>query len=338
MSLLDAVEENRVLSNWAEFLPRSPAQIGLIHQADAELLPLGDDRLLALTVDTVAEEIELGLYEDPETAGWIAVMASLSDLAAVGAEPIGLLLSVTLPAQDRDSIQEAVASGVAGACSVVGTFVLGGDTNSGRQLSIACVAAGIVATSSCMTRLGMEAGHLLFATGLLGNGAALAAAKLLHQGEFAEKDWHPRARLKEGEAVRGVASACMDTSDGLIATLDQLARVNDVSIRVSTPLEALLAPSAKQMHHQTGLPPFPFLASNHGEFELIFSLPKDRLSILDRIAAEMDWQPVFVGQAGPGRGLYVENRFVDGAQVRNLLAECGQDMASYAERLCAACA
>ena len=65
MRLNDDVAENRRLTRWAELLPRAPEQVGDVHETDAELVPLGDGRLLALTVDTVAEEIQLGLYRDP---------------------------------------------------------------------------------------------------------------------------------------------------------------------------------------------------------------------------------------------------------------------------------
>ena len=136
MRLNDDVAENRRLTRWAELLPRAPGQVGDVHETDAELVPLGDGRLLALTVDTVAEEIALGLYREPETAGRIAVTAALSDLAAVGADPIGLLLSVTLPARDAESVQESVARGVAEAARDAGTWVLGGDTNEGATLCV----------------------------------------------------------------------------------------------------------------------------------------------------------------------------------------------------------
>lgn len=307
-----------------------------MHQSDAELWPLDDDRVLALTLDTVAEEIEIGLYQDPQTAGWTAVMASLSDLAAVGAEPIGLLLSVTLPHDDQSSVQDRIASGVADACKAAGTFILGGDTNTGQNLSITCAAAGIAPSLTVTTRVGIAPGDLVYATGMFGAGAALAACKLIGHGSFAENDWRPRARLKEAAQLRGLASACMDSSDGLIATLDQLARVNDVSIRVTQPLDQLLAPRAKQMQLDTGLPAFAFLASQHGEFELVFTVPSERREAFETVAFELSFQPVMIGQAGSGKGLFIKNRFVDGARIRNLFLEYGQDVSAYVQQLCAA--
>ncbi len=199
MRLNDDVAENRRLTRWADLLPRAPGQVGGVHETDAELVPLGDGRLLALTVDTVAEEIALGLYRDPRTAGRIAVAAAVSDLAAVGAEPIGLLLSVTLPARDAEAVQEAVARGVAEAAGEAGTWVLGGDTNEGTALSVGCSAAGFVPADSVLTRMGARPGERVFGTGPLGLGAARAAAALLGAPSLlSEDEFRPPCRLAHG--------------------------------------------------------------------------------------------------------------------------------------------
>ena len=85
MTDLDAIHENRQLSRWATLLPLLPEKCGELHHTDSELVSLGDGRLLALNVDSVVEEVRYGLY-DPFLAGYVAVIAALSDLAAVGAE------------------------------------------------------------------------------------------------------------------------------------------------------------------------------------------------------------------------------------------------------------
>ena len=101
MRLMNDILENRLLARWGELLPRAPAQVGALHETDAELIDLGDGRLLALTVDAVVEEISAGLYRDPRTVGRIAAASSLSDLAAVGADALGVLVCATLPRSAR---------------------------------------------------------------------------------------------------------------------------------------------------------------------------------------------------------------------------------------------
>lgn len=330
MSLIDAIHENQVLSRWGALLPRPPAQVGAVHETDAELVSLGDGRLLALTVDAVIEEIAAGLFSDPFTAGRTSVIASISDLAAVGADPIGVLLCVTLPGDDPE-VQEAVARGVREACEAAGTFVLGGDTNDGPMLEISVTAAGLVPESGYHSRVGMAAGDRVYASGRLGAGAALAASALMELPDtlYAESDYRPQPRLKEGRAIRGIASATMDTSDGLLATLDQLARLNGVAVDLVEDLPALLEPGAARLSVQLGLPPLAFLAAHHGEFELVFSVPPDQVAALEQAAAALGWEPVFLGVAREGTGIHLGERELDGARIRNLLHDVGGDARAY---------
>lgn len=337
MRVMDEVLENRLLRRWAELLPRPSAQRGGVHESDAELLPLGDGRLLALTIDAVIEEVGVGLYREPFTTGRTAVVSALSDLAAVGAETLGLLLSVTLPNEATAEVQEAVAGGVADACGRAGVPVLGGDTSEGPELAVTVAAAGVVPAGQELTRLGVRPGDRVFLSGPVGSGAALAACRLLDVPEslYREEDYRPPTRLEEGMVLRTIASACMDTSDGLIATLDQLVRLNGVAIRVTRPAQACLHPKADALRRATALPAFPFLASYHGEFELVFTVPNSRVARLHAAAATIGWAPVEVGRVEPGAGLFLGDRSVDGARVRNLLAEVGGDPQAYLHELLA---
>jgi thiamine-monophosphate kinase len=337
MRLMDEVLENRTLGRWAERLPRAPGQVGGLHEADAELLPLGDGRLLALTVDTVDEEVRLGLYTSAFTVGRTAAVAALSDLAAVGAVPMGLLLSAGLPVGSGPEVQDALARGVADACRDAGTHVVGGDTNETAALSVTCVGAGLVPAEAVLLRVGLRPGDLLFASGPLGLGSALAAARLVSapSGVFPEERYRPRVRTAHGRALRGIASACMDTSDGLLATLDQLARLNGVAVRIERPLPELLDPDAEAVRRQLGLSAFAFLAGNHGEFELVFGVPPRRIPDLERAAAALAWRPLGLGRVERGGGLWAGDEAIDGAWVRNLLAEVGGDLPAYLRALSA---
>jgi thiamine-monophosphate kinase len=338
MCLMDAVVENRVLARWARLLPRAAAQRGEVHESDAELMPLGDGRLLALTLDTVAEELRLGLYRSAVTAGRVATIAALSDLAAVGADPIGILLGVSLPAATLDATQEQVAAGVRETCDAAGVSVLGGDTNEGPNLEITCVGVGTVPADGALSRVGALPGQWVFASGPLGTGGGLAATRLLglDAARFEESDYRPPVRLREGRALRQLASACMDTSDGLIATLDQLARLNRLAIRVTRPLPELLDRRVDALRRAAELPAFPFLASHHGEFELVFIVPDRHLERLHELARAMAWTPLLLGRTEAGQGLFVGDAEIDGARVRNLLGETRGELVAYFRGLLAA--
>jgi thiamine monophosphate kinase len=126
----------------------------------------------------------------------------------------------------------------------------------------------------------------------------------------------------------------MDTSDGLVATLDQLARLNGLAIRIEAPPEALLTPQARKVREELGLPALSFLAAQHGEFELVFTVPDARLDRLEQAAGGLGWMPIRLGRTEPGEGLRLGNRSLDGARIRNLLDEAGGDLSRYVKALC----
>lgn len=329
--MMSAIAENRLLSRWATMLPRGPSSTNAVHESDCELVQLHDGQLLALTIDSVDEEVRTGLYRESRTVGRLAVVASLSDLAAVGADPLGLLLSVSL--DDEESTQREVGAGVAEACERAGTFVLGGDTSEGSALVVSCVGAGMVPCAGVMRRVGMRAGDLLFASGRLGAGAALGAVRWLSASvDFAESAFHPEPRLVHGRALRGVATACMDTSDGLVATLDQLARLNRVAIRVEAPLDSLLEPTAARVMREQRLGALPLLSAHHGEFELVFSVPEERVPTLRSRARALGWSPVWLGHVEAGEGLWMNDKSIDGAAIRNL-SRSTKEVARYVRAL-----
>lgn len=335
---MNEVQENRLLAGWTRFLPRrSPAQVGAIHESDCELVALGRGRLLAITTDAVDEEVELGLYPDATVAARMAVVATLSDLAAVGATPLGLVTSVCLPRDRPAAALAELAAGIASAADAAGTFVLGGDTSEGAALRIACTGVGIVPAESVLRRVGLLPGDHLFATGPLGAGAALAAVRLVGLCPRAvgvdAAAFHPPCRLAEGDALRGIASACIDTSDGLVAALDQLARINEVAIDVEADPESLLAPSARAARALAGASALTVLSTMHGEFELVFGVPAAHLEELAAVAARLDWRPVAIGRVRAGRGLTVEGVRLDGARVRNAWAEANGDLPRYLRTL-----
>ena len=151
--------------------------------------------------------------------------------------------------------------------------------------------------------------------------------------EFTEDDYAPPVRIAVGRALRGVASAAMDTSDGLVATLDQLARLNGVGIRVETALSGLLHLKVEALRAAARLPAFPFVASCHGEFELVFAVPPDRLDQLDGVRAALGAEPLRIGTAYAGDGICIGDTPIDGAKIRNLLDDVGGDPRAYVTAL-----
>lgn len=332
--MMDAVIENALIQRLTARLPRSARQLNGVRESDAELVRLPGGLILALTTDAIAEEIETGLYADPGLIGWMTVLVNASDLAAVGAAPLGVLLNQTLtPSMDGLFLDELQA-GIARASESCRLPVLGGDTNFGRRPQLAATAIGIIRGHPPVTRIGCRPGDRLFTSNTLGLGGAYAFARL--GGDAATADalgYRPSPRLNEGQLLRRFASCCMDTSDGAIPTLDELMRLNGVGFQIDASLRAILDPAALQVTDAAGLPEWTLLAGPHGDFELLFTVRESNRGPFLEAAAEIGWSPIELGFVETGSHLKLADsngfQVIDTVRVRNLFTEVCGDVASY---------
>jgi thiamine-monophosphate kinase len=338
MFMTAVVRENALVESLVRALPRSLDQTNGLGESDAELLRLpGTDRLLAITTDAIVEEIEAGLYRDPYLIGWMTVMSSASDLAAVGADPLGILLSQTLPETAAPAFLNRMQQGVRDACAACGLPVLGGDTNHSARLHVGSSAVGTVPAAEAMLRSGCRPGDRLFASGPLGIGSAYAFEALTRRDREPDVPFLPMARVREGQLARRFASSCMDSSDGALATLDEIMRRSRVGMKLDISVDEILHPAARRIAEAAGLPPWTLLAGPHGEFELIFSVPQRRCGGFRAAAARSGWHPMPLGQARSLPGLELGPRdscmSLDTGAVRNLAGEAQQDIGGFVEGL-----
>jgi thiamine-monophosphate kinase len=187
---------------------------------DAALLRVPAGQLLALSTDT----LNAGVHFPPETTasdlGWKALAVNLSDLAAMGAMPAWCTLSLSLPEADAAWI-DAFLDGFLALAGEHEVALVGGDTTRG-PLSITVAVQGFVPETLALRRDGARAGDDIWITGTTGEAAgALAqwrAGGAIDPGLRARLD-RPTPRIAAGLALRGLASACIDVSDGLLADL-----------------------------------------------------------------------------------------------------------------------
>jgi thiamine-monophosphate kinase len=297
--MLTEIRENALINALVGQLPRTSSQLNRLHESDAELIRLpGMNGILAVTTDSLVEEIERGLYEDPYLIGWMTVMINASDLAAVGADPIGILVSETLSEDADKEFLTELQRGIHEACTASGLCVLGGDTNFSDRLQMGGCALGIIADGEPLTRKGCKPGDLLFASGPLGQGSSYAYWKLASNSNEGgiHHQYKPFARMNQGRLLREFATCCMDSSDGALATLDQLMRLNRFGFILDTPLEKILHPDASHLSTKLRIPPWIMLAGPHGEFELIFTVPPPKAESFLTESMKIDWHPNFMGQ------------------------------------------
>jgi thiamine-monophosphate kinase len=334
------VLENSLIERLTQGFARNESQINGLQDSDAELLRLpGCDLVLALTTDSLAEELEVGLYRDPYLIGWMAVTVNASDLAAVGAEPVGVLLSETIPPDADDDFLAALQRGVSDACSASGLHVLGGDTNFSPRIHMSATALGVLADGPIMTRKGCRPRDAVFASGPLGLGSAFALTQFQSGSEDPPQNmmFKPRARVREGQMVRHWATSCMDTSDGVIPTLDQLVRLNDVGIKLAGKLEDILHPDALYAVRAADLPEWFLLAGPHGEFELLFTVPRESRERFSSTASALGWEPIEIGEIVKHQAvtmpIHGRQQEVDTTTIRNLFTEVRGDVNQYVAKL-----
>jgi thiamine-monophosphate kinase len=276
MKEIEEIVENAVINSMVAAFRRTPRQSNKAHESDAELIEFPGDphKLLAVTIDTLSEEIAEGIYRDPYTMGWVTANANLSDLAAVGAEPIGLVISASIEPYRSKHFSLEIMKGIEEACRGLDVFVLGGDTNTAQALSLTACAVGWTTRDKVLTRKGLEPGDTIFMTGCMGVGNALGLARITGMPEdaFPESSYRPTARLNEGLFLRDHACCCMDTSDGLLTTLDQLMRINGIGFNVDCDWETILSPEVLAFCKKTGMPQWLMAGGPHGEFELVFAV------------------------------------------------------------------
>jgi thiamine-monophosphate kinase len=134
--------ENELLHNLSKIIPRHPDQLNKLLESDAELIKIGKDFTIAITTDTIIEEIKVGLYKDPYLIGWMMATSNFSDIAAVGAEPIGLLVNMSISEDLGLDFIQTIYRGIADACDLCGANILGGDTNHAGYLELGGTAWG----------------------------------------------------------------------------------------------------------------------------------------------------------------------------------------------------
>jgi len=334
--ILENLKIEKITKNYL----KAPHKKNEIHEADAELIDFGkeSEKYLAITTDALVEEVSTGLYDDPYLIGWMLAMVNFSDLAAVGAEPLGLLVSISFPSTQDEAFMARLTEGISDACKRLNTFVLGGDTNQGKELFLSGCAVGLVPKKSAITRIGAKPKDKLYISGPGGLGSIFAFLRLSGQDyKMLEFFYKPAARIAEGIIVREFASCCMDTSDGLLHTLDTLMRLNHNKFILNNDWERILHPVVQQVCRAQNLPPWLALAAVHGEFELCFTIrPQNEKKFLQR-AALNGWMPILIGEVASGEGVSIKTQEqlipLNTTLIRNLSETAGSDPQGYITEL-----
>lgn len=278
---------------------------------DAAVLDIPPGRQLVVCTDTLVEGVHFPAATGAAAVGHKALAVNLSDLAAMGAEPAWFLLALTLPEADPEWL-EPFARGMAQLASEASIYLAGGDVASG-PLNICITALGLVERGRALTRSGAAPGDLVVVSGH--PGAAARALETLQAGgipddrDLAALEF-PQPRLQLGRALTGLATACIDLSDGLLA---DLGHVLEASGR-GAELELHRLPLCESMASVPDRQRWQWQLSGGDDYELCFTLPARLAGRLDALRSETGVELTVLGTVTGEPGLRI--RAPDGSSYR----------------------
>lgn len=296
-TLIDAIRRRTALA-------RTDVLLGI--GDDAAVLEVPPGQALVAAIDTLVAGVHFPLDTAAADIGWKALAVNLSDLAAMGAKPAWALLALTLPQPDAAFV-DGLAEGFLALAAPHRVALVGGDTTRG-PLALSVAVHGFVPPGMALTRAGAQVGDVVMVTGTLGDAAAglrcvqteVVVAVPLRAALVARLN-RPTPRLAAGLALRGLASACLDVSDGLLADLGHICDRSQVGAEIEA-ARLPLSPALRQAFALDAARDFALAGGD--DYELCFTVPPGKVD--DAVAA----------LATSGTPATVIGRIVSGSSVR----------------------
>ncbi len=287
-------------------MQRTDVELGI--GDDCALLSVPENKVLAISVDVLVKGVHFPEQTSAEDIGYKSLAVSLSDLAAMGAEPAWFTLAITSPYMDEDWLNK-FCQGLFGLANRYNVQLIGGDTTTG-PLVVTIQVGGYVAKNHALRRGGAKAGDLVYVTGTIGEaglGLKILQGNLqlpdqyIHLSEkLIERLNRPIPRVEIGKALLGTATAAIDVSDGVAADLNHILEMSHVGAR----LEVGKLPVSEcfpEIFEQAGGWEQALAAGD--DYELLFTAPEGSEGDLQQIAEEYNCNITCIGQIEEQLGL-----------------------------------
>ena len=270
-------------------LTKNPGSVKLGIGDDCALLKIDPTEEIAITSDMLVSGRHFFADANPEWLGWKALAVNLSDLAAMGARPLGFTLALALP-DPNPSWLEAFSRGLFAIANEYDCPLIGGDTTAG-PLNICITAFGGTPKDKAIRRSGALEGDDIWVSGTVGD-ARIALAALRHEIELSKDDLalvevrmhQPTPRVNLGLALRGLANSALDISDGLLGDLKHILKQSSKDAEIfldKIPKSSTLLKQSQIIHHQ-------YAASGGDDYELCFTAPKCKRDVIAKISADLN--------------------------------------------------
>ncbi|UTA47521.1 thiamine-phosphate kinase [Simiduia sp. 21SJ11W-1] len=269
---------------------------------DCALLSVPENKVLAVSMDTLVGGIHFPRNADPELIAERALRVNLSDLAAMGAEPLWFTLGLTMPKADEQWL-EGFSRGLFACADQYNIALVGGDTTRG-PLAITIQVHGAVEQDYAFMRGNARVGDVIYVTDQLGNAAAALAVirQELSVGKsafsyFMQHYYRPVPRLKEAKLLRGITHCAIDVSDGLLADLGHIceesgvgAKVDIERVPVSTALNKVA--EAEQIAN--------WALGGGDDYQLCFTVPQAKMAKVEQLIADGKLNATAIGEIVKG--------------------------------------
>lgn len=271
---------------------------------DAAVLDVPPARRLVIAADAMVEGVHYLPEDPPEAIGRKLLRVNLSDLAAMGAAPLGYLMTTSFRRGTVDDWIAGFVRGLAQDQAEFGLRVLGGDTTATPgPTCLSLTILGTVAPGAILRRAGARAGDDVWVSGTIGDGA-LGLRVLRGElpgdaaGHLAERYRLPQPRLALGQAIAGLARAGMDVSDGLVQDLEHLCRAGGCGAEMA----AGAVPLSPAAHALVAADPalLPVVLTGGDDYELLFTAAPEAAPAIAAAAARAATPVVRIGRMVPG--------------------------------------
>jgi thiamine-monophosphate kinase len=318
---------------------RTPSDLMLASNPGSVELGIGDDCALiktdsqeeiAITSDMLVSGRHFFEDANPEWLGWKALAVNLSDLAAMGAKPLGFTLALALPEVNPARL-EAFSKGLFTIASHYSCPLIGGDTTAG-PLNICITAFGSMPKGSAMRRSGALNGDDIWVSGTIGD-ARLMLAALRHEIELPRDEielikarmHQPTPRVELGIALRELANAAVDISDGLLGDLKHILQQSNKDAEIfldRLPKSATLLRQSIDIQNR-------FAAAGGDDYELCFTVPASKRGDLAKISANLHLPLTQIGSIGPMQHALPEIRLINQSGAKLSIGEASPLLKSF---------
>jgi thiamine-monophosphate kinase len=207
---------------------------------DCAILNIPAHQQLCISMDTLVEDVHFPKGANPYDIATRALCVTLSDLAAMSARPVGFTLGITLPEASPDWLS-AFSQGLVTMAQEFQCPLMGGDTTKGPILVITIQVHGVVDTGYALTRAGACIGDKVYVSGNMGDGGGalpiVLADPALKKAEslspLTQHFYKPLPKIAFAQSLIGVATSCLDVSDGLVQDLNHICKKSSVGIELN---------------------------------------------------------------------------------------------------------